>query len=442
MISDICRKTLNYAIKRGADEAEVYLYRSDVKEIRVEGERVYPSTKKIFNIAIRVSMGKRVGCIYTSTISKDVLEMEVDRAISLANASEKDPYWMGLPDPDKPRHKNISFDEELVDIDLNNMVKENLYALRMVKEEYRDLNPFFASDKVTVWERWIVNSRGVEAYDKGTTEEFSISIKGKDIHREISTYDYEASTNYISNKLDISLKLASKVKKLYNAGKLEKSLRCSVVFHPKTIAEILYFVFARALTANNVQEGRSPLANKLGLRIGGPDLTIIDNGTMVNGLMTTLYDAEGVPRENTLIVDKGTLLSFLYDTYTARRENRESTGNAVRMGSSVTVGHSNLLIAGGETSVDKLISSVDEGIYAEGFSLNPHSSNFITGEINAVLYNVYLIRRGSIETPLFPLNLSGNIYDAFKKIRVAGKPMQTPYSIYSPYVLLHNLTVV
>ena len=442
MIDEICRESLNYAIKQGADEAEIYVYRGNIKTIRIEGERVYPSIKDVFNVAVRVSIGKKVGSIFTSTVSSDILKVEIDKAISFAKGREEDPYWSGLPDPAKPIHKNRSFDDRFLSIELDDMAKENLDIINSVKNEHPDLNPFEVANEVVIWERWIFNSRGIEAYDRGTTEEFFLNIKGKDTHREISMYDYEMSTSYIDNKLDISLNLANRIKGLYNAEKLREPLRCSIVFHPKTIAEILYFVFTRAITASNVQEGRSPLAGKIDTKIGCSELTIIDNGMLPNGLMTTLYDAEGVPREKTLVVNKGTLCSFIYDTYTARRENRESTGNAVRAGGSVTIGHSNLIIAGSNISASKLISSVDKGIYVEGFSLNPHSSNFITGEINAVLYDVHLIRRGSIEKPLFPLNLSGNIYDAFKELQVAGKPVQTPYSIYSPYILLHNLTVV
>ena len=44
------------------------------------------------------------------------------------------------------------------------------------------------------------------------------------------------------------------------------------------------------------------------------------------------FDGEGVPHQKTAVIEKGVLRSFLYDNYSAKKEGKESTGNAARAG--------------------------------------------------------------------------------------------------------------
>lgn len=438
----ILRDILNYALSSGADEAEIFAQSTKNILIRSEGNRIFPSSRKSLDIVIRVSIGKKVGSVTTTTSSPQILKEEVDKALSIARISEEDRYWGGFPDPEPPKHNITSFSEELSVIDIEELSSENNRVIKDFHANWRDLKMFETYDEIKLWEKWIFNSRGVETYDKGTVEQFFAAVKGHNGSREISIYDVEAKTDIIDNKHEIVNALGNRVKKLFNAKKLDKSLKGDMIFHPKTLSEIIYFVFCRAINANNVLEGRSPLVNKIGRNIAYKELIVVDDGSLENGLYTSLYDDEGVPKGETIIIDRGELKTFLHNTYTARREGVNSTGNAFRHGGTVAIRHSNIIFSGRLLSMDKLMASIDMGIYVEGLPLNPHSSNYVTGEINAALYEAYLIRKGSIEHPLYPLNLSGNIYEAFKEVRFAGKPMVTPLSIYLPYTLLTNLTVV
>lgn len=441
LVNEILNKILNYALKSGAHEAEVYLKRSKERVIKGEGEKLIPTSSNNTNIAIRVSVGKRVGSVFTTTLDLKKLYEEVDRAISIARVSDEDPYWVGLPDQTKPT-ANVVYNEELAQYEISEMMK-------ICKKIYEESKKYDVAIKiyelyngVSIWERWVLNSRGVEAYDRGSNEHFVIMVKGKDVKREISIYDGWVDIKPIEDKIELMLQIVKRVKKLYNAAKLEKAMKTNVIFSPSALAKILLFVFSPAIRADNVQEGRSPLHDKLNKEIGSKNLNILDDGTLFNGLSTSKYDDEGVAKRKTIIVKDGVLKEFLYNHYYARKENRESTGNAIRSGSVVGINYTNLIFNGNNKSIDDLISSVDSGVYVEGLPLNPHSSNYITGEINAVLYEAYLIKSGSIEKPLLPLNISGNIYEAFTDMKVAGKPEKTMFSIYLPYVLLPNVTVL
>jgi len=439
---EAARTLLNTALREGVDEAEVYIIRARARAAAIEGGRLRPSSREVAEAVVRVSIGKRVGAARATSLSRDSLESVLRAAISIARSSEEDPHWSGFADPGRPVAGRGAYDEDVAALGVGDVARRCLAMVDAVKREHPDLNPFEAHLEASTWERYVCNTRGVEAEDRGTVEGAFLAIKGRDGAREISIYEHEESTKMLEDLEGMALDLADRVKRLYGARKLEKPIRCDVVFSPKTAAAILYFVFSRAISATNVQEGRSPLAGRLGERIGSGELTILDDGTMEWGLSTSRYDDEGVPRRVTRVVEGGVLKSFLYDTYSARREGRESTGNATRMGVTVLAHHSNLVVKGSERKLDDLLAAIDEGVYAVGHPLNVHSSNYITGEINAVLYEVYYVRKGSIEHPLMPLNLTGNIYEAFKGVKTAEKPRRTPVAIYAPYVLLPQVSLV
>ena len=47
-----------------------------------------------------------------------------------------------------------------------------------------------------------------------------------------------------------------------------------------------------------------------------------------DGLGSSSFDREGVPHRRNMIIRDGILKKFIYDSYTANKDNTESTGNA------------------------------------------------------------------------------------------------------------------
>lgn len=117
---------------------------------------------------------------------------------------------------------------------------------------------------------------------------------------------------------------------ILGADKIQ-SARLPVVFDPYTAARFLGVV-ASALTAEAVQKGRSLFAGRIGEEVAASGISLVDDGRIEGGPRSAPWDAEGVPTRRTELIADGVLASFLYDTKTARRENRSSTGNAARGG--------------------------------------------------------------------------------------------------------------
>ncbi len=145
------------------------------------------------------------------------------------------------------------------------------------------------------------------------------------------------------------------------------SRRCPVVLDPFVSASFASII-GRTLSAEAVQRGRSLFAGREGETIAAPAFQLVDDGVHPEGLATAPFDGEGVAQQTTPLIDGGVLRTYLFDTYTANKAGRDSTGNGER-GSYRTppsVAASNLLVAPGEGEAADLLKAAGDGLYVMG----------------------------------------------------------------------------
>src|SRR6185437_683478 len=102
-----------------------------------------------------------------------------------------------------------------------------------------------------------------------------------------------------------------------------------VVFEPRTARGLLDHIF-EAVHGMSVYRHESFLAGKLGEKVASENLTVIDDGTIPGLFGSSPFDDEGVPTRRTPIIERGVLKNYLLNTYTARKLNMKTTGNASR----------------------------------------------------------------------------------------------------------------
>src|SRR5262249_3539712 len=94
------------------------------------------------------------------------------------------------------------------------------------------------------------------------------------------------------------------------------STQVPIVLDPLVSASILDNIFD-AVNGNAIYRHSSFLVDKLGEKVAGGNITIVDDGTMPGGFGTSAFDGEGVPTQRTLVIEKGVLKSYLLNTYAA-----------------------------------------------------------------------------------------------------------------------------
>ena len=169
------------------------------------------------------------------------------------------------------------------------------------------------------------------------------------------------------------------------------------------------------MNGDSVYRGASFLAGKLGQKIAGDNVTIIDDGTMPGGFGTSPFDGEGVPTRRTVVIENGVLKSYLLNTYTAKKLGLQTTGNASRgLAGTPGIGPGNYFLQpGARDAASKSISEIKEGLYVTEFL--GHGANLVTGDYSRGASGLW-ISGGEFAYPVEEITVAGNLKEMFFNI--------------------------
>jgi PmbA protein len=222
------------------------------------------------------------------------------------------------------------------------------------------------------------------------------------------------------------------------------SRRCPVVLDAFVAASFVGFI-GSMLSADAVQRGRSLFADREGDEVADPALRLVDDGTDPEGLSTAPFDGEGVPTRRNALIEDGRLLGFLYDSRTARRAGRSTTGNASRGSyrSPPSVGTTNLVVEAGDLDLAGLFAQAGNGLYVTEVAglhsgVNPVSGTFSVGASGL------LVENGDLGAPVREITIASDLVSMLKAVRSVGsQPRWVPFggSVKAAPVLVGEMAV-
>jgi len=195
-----------------------------------------------------------------------------------------------------------------------------------------------------------------------------------------------------------------------------------------------------AINGERVLQGASFLAKKIDQKIASDLLTIIDDPTLKKGLGSKPFDGEGVPTQKRIIVDKGVLKGFMYNTIAAKRAGVKSTGNASRGGftSLPGIGPHNLYMAAGKSSPEEIIKATKKGLLLKGvtgYGINPVNGNFSGGASG------FWVENGKVAFPVRGLTIAGTAEDMLNAIDMLGNDLDLNRSFTSPTFRIKEIQI-
>ncbi len=432
---EMAQKTLALAMKNGADEAEVYYANSrstsaNIRKNMVEGAKEQFSE----GIGIRAIIDGAVG--FASTNIPNRLEDAVKIAVDSARVRESDPDWTGLPSNAKYPDVTGTFDKKIVQMELDECIE---LALQMIEgARSSEILATSGSFSRSYSKHLILNSNGVEVEEEGTSTSGFIDVittKGD----TATAYDFAVSRNHDIDFNQIGVNAAKLAQGSQNGISIEPH-KTDVILHPFAFSDIIESAFAPSIDADNMQKGRSSLIGRIGEEIAASELTIIDDGLMPGGIETGISDDEGVPSQQTSVIENGVFKSYLYDSYTAGKEGVKSTGNAARQSyvSTPSVGLRNFII---EYPQSDVISETDSGVFVNTV-IGAHTANAISGDFSVEARNAYTIEDGQVDKPIKSLMISGNIFEMLANITGAGTDVRKVGGTVTPSIRVSNMSVI
>lgn len=434
----LCQHAVQEGEKSGADEIEALWMKKVNTTVKAQLGQVNEAAT-VFNegMRIRVITGKAAASIFTYRLDQSSVSDAVKRALKAASASKKDPNWESLPEPGVYPHVTL-WDSAMEDIGAETMAEPVTDMLELLPP---DVTAYLAGHEVELTYRACANSRGIQHEDKGSLEALFLMALG--ILADGVTPEFlglEILRKYDPDPPKVVTPLLDNIEKFKKPEKATSG-KSQVIFSPSALEALLYYTLFRAVSGENVVRGKSKLVGKEGQKIASSCLTLHDNGMDPRGACAREMDDEGIPSQDTSIIEEGILQGFIWDHYWAKRAGCSSTGNAYYdwRATEMSLRQSTMIIHPG-TFDTKEIMDIKDGYYVLDLQ-GAHGSNPESGDFSVVCVPAFRIKKGEIAGGVSGVMLSDNIYSLLTKMDAIGSESRVcEYSIL-PHVRFSGVNV-
>src|SRR5579862_5030374 len=443
-LKEVAQDIVRRAMHSGATAAECVVREGDEFSTLVrlgQVETLKESGSKA--IGVRVFNGKRAASTYSSDFSREGLDRMVKSALELSKITSEDPFG-GIPDASQLG--SLSGNLDLYSADVYSLPgEERISYARRTEKAALDFDPRIknsdgGSFDAATGRKVLANSHGfVGEYRRSYCSVAAVPIAQDDSGWMQRDYWYSVARSMA--KLDspeqVGKEAARRTIRRLGARKV-KTAHVPVVLDPLVAASMLEHIF-EGVNGDSVYRGASFLAGKLGETIAGSNVNVIDDGTIVGGFGTTPFDGEGVPTRRTVVIENGVLKSYLLNTYTAKKLNLATTGNAARgLAGTPGIGAGNYFLQAGGKSPQQIISEIPDGLYVT--ELMGFGVNLVTGDYSRGASGLW-ISGGELAYPVEEITIAGNLKQMLENISEIGNDLEFRGSIAAPTVRIDGLTV-
>ena len=193
--------------------------------------------------------------------------------------------------------------------------------------------------------------------------------------------------------------------------------RLPVVLRKGAGGVLFHEACGHGLEADLVGRDASVFRGRVGERVAGPGVTLVDDGRLARDWGACAVDDEGAPAQRNVLIADGVLTDYMWDAVRARRAGRASSGNGRRE----TYQHlpmvrmTNTYITPGTEDPDEIIRQTPYGLYC--VALGGGQVNTATGDFVFGITEAYMIEDGRITEPVRAAQLIGNGPEALARGR-------------------------
>ena len=447
-LQQLATDVVERALRAGASEAEVVIREGDefstvvrlgqVETLKESGAR---------GIGLRVFIGPSGGQRTANTSSSDFSEAGiahlVSGAIDLAQVTSVDPF-AGLPEPSAMGQLTEDLGLYYNDVYSLPPAERIDYARRAeaaaLSADPRLQNSDGGSFDAATGHKIMVNSRGfVGEYARSYCSLSAMPIAQTEQGGMQRDYWYSSARTLA--KLDspesIGAEAARRTLRRLNARRVATQ-SVPIVFAPEIARSLIGNIF-EAANGDSIYRGASFWAHQLGQQVASASVTVIDDGTMPGLFGTSPFDGEGLPTRRTIIVEKGILKNYLLNTYTARKLNMQSTGNASRgLAGTPGIGAGNLFLEPGTVTPQQLLADVKAGFYVT--ELMGSGVHMVTGDYSRGASGLG-IEIGELSFAVEEITIAGNLKEMLNNIVAIADDLVFRGSVTSPTLRIDGMTI-
>src|ERR1700689_3403128 len=443
-LRSLAQDIVRCAMNGGATAAECVVREGDEFSTLVRLGQVETLKKtRSRSIGVRVFNGQRAASTYSSDFSRESLDRMVKSALELSKITSEDPFG-GIPDASQLG--SLTGDLDLYHEDVYSLPgPDRIDYARRTEKAALDFDPRIKNSEggsfdAATGHKVLANSHGfVGEYRRSYCSVAAVPIAQTEDGAMQRDYWYSVARTL--KKLDAPEKVgkiaAERTLRRLGARKA-KTAQVPIVFDPMVSTSILEHIF-EGVNGDAVYRGASFLAGKLGQKIAGNNVTIIDDGTIPGGFGSSPFDGEGIPTRRTVVVENGVLKSYLLNTYTAKKLGLQTTANASRgLAGTPGIGPGNYFLQAGSKSPKDLIGEIKEGLYVTEFL--GQGANLVTGDYSRGASGMW-IQNGELAFPVEEITVAGNLKELFFNISEIANDLEFRGSVAAPTIRVDGLTV-
>jgi PmbA protein len=408
-----CLRIIREVIKGSrADQTEAVLMTEDSSLTRFARSAVHQHVaEKNGTLIIRAVVGKRIAVVTTNVLQVPSIRSSLDKAIQLARVQSPNEDFVSLPEP-RPIPETNTFAESIARLTPERKVKRVKDLIAFSAGKGFLVSGAFSNAAVEIA---VANSLGTEVYQEYSDLFFhTIAENG-------NSSGYASFVSRDPDQLDVERLGEEAIGKASHGEPVQVDPgEYEVILEADAVSELLSFLGYLGFHALSVQEGRSFFCGQFGRKMVDESVTLYDDGLEPGGLQVP-FDFEGVPKRKVIFFEHGVAKEVTYDSLTAKREGKESTGHGLIAPNTAGPIPINLVMEGGASSLEEMIRSSRKAIYVTRF----HYTNVVEA-MKAVITGMtrdgtFLVEDGEIKRPVRNLRFTESVLGALSRVKAVSK---------------------
>ncbi|HVG25794.1 MAG TPA: TldD/PmbA family protein [Thermoanaerobaculia bacterium] len=423
----LIRETLSAAMSKGGDYADVFFQHRVTNNLSLEDGSVNRASANVgLGVGVRVVKNDQTGYGYTEDITAEGLKRAALTAAAIAQGPGKEaPVRFKIMENKPNRYPvRIKWDDvrPAQKLAMLNGLNEQTFKadarVKKVSVGYMDQGSVILVADSTG--RIVEDAQPMTSVYLNLVAEQNGRRENNGVNRaaraDFSYYNQARLDKMVKEAVDKTVVLFDAVQP--PAGEMP------VVMAAGAAGILLHEAIGHGMEADFNRKNTSIFSDKIGKPVAKPFVSIVDEGTQEQARGAINVDDEGNAVGRTMLVENGTLTSYLHDSISAKHYGVKPTGNGRRQGyeyAPLPRMRSTYMLPGPHKP-DEIVASVKKGVYCELFTNG--QVNIGAGDFTFYVKNGYLIEDGKLTKPIKDVNIIGNGPKVLELIDMVGDDLK------------------
>jgi PmbA protein len=421
-LNEVADRALGIAKRLGATASVVSV--SEGYGVSVNVRNLQPETVELMRdkgLGVTVHLGLRRGNASTSDFSAGSVEATVKAALDIARYTAEDDC-AGLPDRDRvanPEQRNRNLDLfHPWDLATDSAIELACTMESAALETDKAIgNSDGASVSTYQGQFAMANSDGFLGGYPYSRHSLSVAPiakmktkRGESMQRE-GWYSSQRAEHLLADPKALGLYAAQRALSRLGARKVP-TCKVPVLFEAPLACGLLGS-FVQAVSGGALYRKSSFLLDSLGKQVFSKHIDIYEDPFTIGAFGSSAFDDEGVATQARQVVDAGAVQGYFLGSYSARKLNMQTTGNAG--------GAHNLRLSSRKTKLGdnlaEMLKKLDTGLFLT--DVMGQGVNYVNGDYSRGASG-YWVEKGIIQFPVEEITIAGNLKTMFKGIVAVG----------------------